>query len=134
MSRPLDDGPFFHGTIADLRVGAFLTAGRPSNYRLEIVMNHIYFTHGGSDCRRFSQANAARSSIEGIPCGTKEIVAVVTLGAAPKNALIAVPEPVQSSGTNGNVVTCAKSAGQQAGNPAEATVRLARPRVYDRIW
>ena len=44
MSRPLDEGPFFHGTIADLSVGAFLTAGRPSNYRPEIVMNHIYFT------------------------------------------------------------------------------------------
>ena len=44
MSRPLDEGPFFHGTIADLRVGELLTAGRPSNYRPEIVMNHIYFT------------------------------------------------------------------------------------------
>ncbi len=44
MSRTLDEGPFFHGTIADLSVGAFLTAGRPSNYRPEIVMNHIYFT------------------------------------------------------------------------------------------
>jgi rifampin ADP-ribosylating transferase len=44
VSRPLDDGPFFHGTIADLRAGEFLTAGRPSNYRPEIVMNHVYFT------------------------------------------------------------------------------------------
>ena len=44
MSTPLDEGPFFHGTIADLSVGEFLTAGRPSNYRPEIVMNHIYFT------------------------------------------------------------------------------------------
>jgi rifampin ADP-ribosylating transferase len=44
VSRPLDEGPFFHGTIADLKVGEFLTAGRPSNYRPEIVMNHIYFT------------------------------------------------------------------------------------------
>lgn len=44
MSQPLDDGPFFHGTIADLRAGDFLTAGRRSNYRPEIVMNHIYFT------------------------------------------------------------------------------------------
>ena len=44
MSRPLDDGPFFHGTSADLSVGEFLTAGRRSNYRPEIVMNHIYFT------------------------------------------------------------------------------------------
>jgi hypothetical protein len=41
---PLDAGPFFHGTIADLGVGDLLTAGRPSNYRPEIVMNHIYFT------------------------------------------------------------------------------------------
>ncbi|MFF2554963.1 NAD(+)--rifampin ADP-ribosyltransferase [Nocardia sp. NPDC058058] len=44
MSDKLDDGPFFHGTIADLRVGELLTAGRRSNYRPEIVMNHIYFT------------------------------------------------------------------------------------------
>ncbi len=44
VSANLDDGPFFHGTIADLLVGEFLTAGRPSNYRPEIVMNHIYFT------------------------------------------------------------------------------------------
>ncbi|MGX1808963.1 NAD(+)--rifampin ADP-ribosyltransferase [Nocardia sp. NPDC055321] len=44
MSEKLDEGPFFHGTIADLRAGELLTAGRPSNYRPEIVMNHIYFT------------------------------------------------------------------------------------------
>ena len=44
MAEPLDDGPFFHGTIADLGVGEFLTAGRRSNYRPEIVMNHVYFT------------------------------------------------------------------------------------------
>ncbi|GAA3188347.1 NAD(+)--rifampin ADP-ribosyltransferase [Rhodococcus erythropolis] len=44
MSELLDEGPFFHGTIADLRVGELLTAGRRSNYRPEIVMNHIYFT------------------------------------------------------------------------------------------
>lgn len=44
MPEPLETGPFFHGTIADLRVGDLLTAGRPSNYRREIVMNHVYFT------------------------------------------------------------------------------------------
>ena len=44
MSQPRDDGPFFHGTIADLRVGDLLTAGRPSNYRPDVVMNHVYFT------------------------------------------------------------------------------------------
>ena len=44
MPRPLDEGPFFHGTVADLQEGEFLTPGRRSNYRPEIVMNHIYFT------------------------------------------------------------------------------------------
>ena len=44
MSDVLDEGPFFHGTKADLRVGDLLTAGFRSNYRPEIVMNHIYFT------------------------------------------------------------------------------------------
>ncbi|KAA0961981.1 NAD(+)--rifampin ADP-ribosyltransferase [Microbacterium sp. ANT_H45B] len=44
MSDVRDDGPFFHGTKADLRPGDLLTAGFRSNYRPEIVMNHIYFT------------------------------------------------------------------------------------------
>lgn len=44
MSDALDDGPFFHGTKADLREGDLLTAGFRSNYRPEVVMNHIYFT------------------------------------------------------------------------------------------
>ena len=44
MSEVLDDGPFFHGTKADLREGELLTAGFRSNYRPEVVMNHIYFT------------------------------------------------------------------------------------------
>lgn len=44
MTEPLDEGPFYHGTKADLRVGDLLTAGFRSNYRPEVVMNHIYFT------------------------------------------------------------------------------------------
>ena len=44
MSDALDAGPFFHGTKADLQVGDLLTAGFRSNYRPEVVMNHIYFT------------------------------------------------------------------------------------------
>ncbi|KJL48427.1 Rifampin ADP-ribosyl transferase [Microbacterium hydrocarbonoxydans] len=44
MSDALDDGPFFHGTKADLAPGDLLTAGFRSNYRPEVVMNHIYFT------------------------------------------------------------------------------------------
>ena len=44
MADVLHEGPFFHGTVADVRPGELLTAGRPSNYRPEILMNHIYFT------------------------------------------------------------------------------------------
>lgn len=44
VSQAKDEGPFFHGTKADLQVGDFLTPGFPSNYRPEILMNHIYFT------------------------------------------------------------------------------------------
>jgi rifampin ADP-ribosylating transferase len=44
MGDVLDEGPFFHGTKADLREGDLLTAGFRSNYRPEVVMNHIYFT------------------------------------------------------------------------------------------
>ncbi|MFF2493634.1 NAD(+)--rifampin ADP-ribosyltransferase [Agromyces sp. NPDC058064] len=44
MSRALDEGPFFHGTKAELRSGDLLTAGFRSNYRPDVVMNHIYFT------------------------------------------------------------------------------------------
>jgi rifampin ADP-ribosylating transferase len=40
----LDNGPFYHGTKADLQVGDFLTAGFRSNYKPEIIMNHTYFT------------------------------------------------------------------------------------------
>lgn len=40
----LDDGPFYHGTKADLQVGDLLIAGFRSNYKPEVIMNHIYFT------------------------------------------------------------------------------------------
>ncbi len=40
----LDNGPFYHGTKADLQVGDLLTAGFRSNYRTDVTMNHIYFT------------------------------------------------------------------------------------------
>ena len=43
-TRPKHDGPFFHGTRAELQPGDLLTAGYRSNYRPEVVMNHIYFT------------------------------------------------------------------------------------------
>jgi hypothetical protein len=44
VNQALDDGPFFHGTKADLRAGDLLTAGFRSNYRPEVTMNHVYFT------------------------------------------------------------------------------------------
>jgi hypothetical protein len=44
VGEVLDEGPFFHGTKADLQVGDLLTAGFRSNYRPDVVMNHIYFT------------------------------------------------------------------------------------------
>ncbi len=43
-SNSLDDGPFYHGTKADLQIGDLLTPGFKSNYRPEVTMNHIYFT------------------------------------------------------------------------------------------
>jgi len=42
--NPSDNGPFYHGTRADLQVGDLLTAGSTSNYNSNVTMNHIYFT------------------------------------------------------------------------------------------
>lgn len=42
--NPTDNGPFYHGTRADLQVGTLLTPGSKSNYNSKIIMNHIYFT------------------------------------------------------------------------------------------
>ncbi len=39
-----DTGPFYHGTKADLQLGDLLRPGGNSNYRSEVVMNHVYFT------------------------------------------------------------------------------------------
>ncbi|MDP9164991.1 MAG: NAD(+)--rifampin ADP-ribosyltransferase [Actinomycetota bacterium] len=44
MADPLEAGPFFHGTVAEVGPGELLVSGRPSNYRPEVLMNHIYFT------------------------------------------------------------------------------------------
>lgn len=40
---PTDQGPFYHGTKADLSVGDLLTPGGNSNYQDGLKMNHIYF-------------------------------------------------------------------------------------------
>jgi hypothetical protein len=44
VSDAADEGPFFHGTKADLGPGDLLHPGFRSNYRPEVVMNHVYFT------------------------------------------------------------------------------------------
>lgn len=43
-SKPSDRGPFYHGTKADLQIGDLLVPGNISNYKTDLVMNHIYFT------------------------------------------------------------------------------------------
>lgn len=44
MTDSPESGPFFHGTAVVLVPGELLTPGFQSNYRPEIVMNHVYFT------------------------------------------------------------------------------------------
>ena len=41
-ARPSDNGPFYHGTRADLKTGDLLTPGLRSNYAPEMTMNHIF--------------------------------------------------------------------------------------------
>lgn len=42
--NPSDPGPFYHGTRADLKTGDSLIPGFNSNYKEDLIMNHIYFT------------------------------------------------------------------------------------------
>lgn len=37
-------GPFYHGTKARMSVGDLLSPGHPSNYEIERVLHHIYFS------------------------------------------------------------------------------------------
>ncbi|GAA4896645.1 NAD(+)--rifampin ADP-ribosyltransferase [Tessaracoccus lubricantis] len=37
-------GRYYHGTRAVLAPGDLITAGRRSNYRSDVIMNHVYFT------------------------------------------------------------------------------------------
>jgi rifampin ADP-ribosylating transferase len=43
-SEPLDSGPFFHGTKADLRPGDLLTPGQSSNFGMRKQANFVYLT------------------------------------------------------------------------------------------
>lgn len=44
ISTVLDEGPFYHGTRVDLKIGDLLMPGFRSNYHEEVIMNHIYFS------------------------------------------------------------------------------------------
>ena len=75
MSDVLDEGPFFHGTKADLQVGDLLTAGNRSNYRPEVVMNHIYFTalrDGAGLAAELAAGDAAPRVYSVVPTGEFE--------------------------------------------------------------
>jgi len=67
MTEGLDQGPFFHGTIADLRVGDLLTAGYRSNYRPEVVMNHVYFTANVSGAGLAAEIAAELNGSRAVP-------------------------------------------------------------------
>ena len=75
MGQTLDDGPFFHGTKADLQPGELLTAGFQSNYRPEVVMNHIYFTalpDGAGLAAELAPGDDAPRVYEVVPTGAFE--------------------------------------------------------------
>ncbi len=44
MNNPLDFGPFYHGTKADLQIGDVLEPGYNSNYGEQAKANFVYFT------------------------------------------------------------------------------------------
>lgn len=46
--NPTDEGPLYHGTRADLKIGDLLNPGGASNYQADLIMNHIYFTALGN--------------------------------------------------------------------------------------
>lgn len=75
MTEVLDDGPFFHGTAILLAPGDLLTAGFPSNYRPEVVMNHVYFT-----ALRDGAGLAAELAVELRGGGTPHVYEVEPLG------------------------------------------------------
>jgi rifampin ADP-ribosylating transferase len=71
----LDNGPFYHGTKANLQIGDLLTAGFKSNYKPEITMNHIYFTalsNGAGLAAELSQGNGHARVYIVVPTGDFE--------------------------------------------------------------
>lgn len=84
MNEPLDQGPFFHGTIAELQPGDLLKPGHKSNYRPEITMNHIYFTAlangAGLAAEIAAELDAGLPEDSSIPRKTPRVYEVKPLG------------------------------------------------------
>lgn len=73
--HPSDEGPFYHGTKADLQIGDLLTAGGNSNYKPELKMNHIYFTaliNGAGLAAELAKGNEQPRVYEVEPTGSFE--------------------------------------------------------------
>lgn len=71
----LDEGPFYHGTKADLQIGELLTAGFQSNYRSEVTMKHIYFTalvNGAGMAAELASGDGLPRVYEVVPTGDFE--------------------------------------------------------------
>jgi len=96
VNEVLDEGPFFHGTKADLRVGDVLTAGFRSNYRPEVVMNHIYFTVLRDDAglgAELATVTASRASTRSSRQGRSRTTPTSPTGSLPATR----PRPVAAS-------------------------------------
>jgi hypothetical protein len=57
------DGPFYHGTAAQLEAGDLLVPGFASNYQKERISNHIYFSSMVASLA--AQLAAALAGVEG---------------------------------------------------------------------
>lgn len=86
---PSDRGPFYHGTKADLRIGDLLTPGFESNYKADLVMNHIYFTalvHGAGLAAALAKGDGRERVYVVEPTGSFEDDPNVTNKKFPGNA------------------------------------------------
>lgn len=84
MNNQLDQGPFFHGTIARLQPGDLLKPGHKSNYRPDIIMNHVYFTAlingAGLAAEIAAELDAGLSGDVSVPRKTPRVYEVKPLG------------------------------------------------------
>lgn len=73
--RIYDQGPFYHGTKASLQIGDLLTPGGGSNYKSNLIMNHIYFTaliNGAGLAAALAKGEGAQHVYIVVPTGSFE--------------------------------------------------------------